>query len=270
MSSDGPLTSVTDALGNTTSYVRNGNGQVIEMVQPNPGSGQFGAPVTRYQYDTSGDMTGETLPDGSSLAWQYATFNTYGGPYDAVTESIDELGHQTWYTINSATGDVTQVEQVLGSQKNPAVDPITSYTYTPCQSSPNAPAGLVASQTDPRGIVTLYDYNAHGLLTLTTYAYGTNQQACTQEGYDTTDQYMIDDLTSQTNELQDVTSYTYDDLGRVLTETEPVPASGGTAPTLTYSRRRPNSSLKPGVLMLIYTHVHTRWFKALLCFSEGQ
>jgi YD repeat-containing protein len=133
------------------------------------------------------------------------------------------------------------------------------------------------SQTDPDGNQTVWTYDNLNRVSSETecagtssqatasYVYGTNQQVCTQEAYDS-----ADDMTSQTNELQDVTSYTYDDLGRVLTETEPVPASGGTAPTLTYSRRRPNSSLKPGVLMLIYTHVHTRWFKALLCFSEGQ
>ena len=38
------------------------------MIQPDPLPGQdSGPPVTLYQYDAAGDLTGETLPDGSQL-----------------------------------------------------------------------------------------------------------------------------------------------------------------------------------------------------------
>ena len=99
--------------------------------------------MTRYQYDASGDLTGETLADGSQLSWTYQTLSTSGGPYDALVESVDELGHQTWYTNDSTTGDVLAVEQVVGWSRG-------HRPWTPSRSIPTRPPRLL-SPTRPAG-----------------------------------------------------------------------------------------------------------------------
>ncbi len=233
LDSFGLPTSVTNALDQTTTYIRNADGLVTEMTQPDPSNGaqDSASPITTYQYDSKGDLTYEGLPDGSHLAWGYeAEADTPGGLYEAVDHYIDGLGEQTWYTIDPATGDVLDVEQAMGSTEDSDVDPITSYTYTQASSSSSdPPGGLVASETDPLQNVTTYDYNAHGLLTQTTYAYGTSDEATTQNGYDS-----LDDLTSQTNALGYTTTYSYDYLGRELSMTQPDPDPGNdSGPPLT-------------------------------------
>jgi RHS repeat-associated protein len=234
LDSFGLPTSVSNALDQTTTYIRNADGLVTQMTQPDPSNGaqDSASPITTYQYDSKGDLTYEGLPDGSHLAWGYeAEADTPGGLYEAVNHYIDGLGQQTWYTIDPATGDVLDVEQVMGSTEDPDVDPITQYTYTPApSSSSDPPGGLVASETDPLQNVTTYDYNAHGLLTQTTYAYNTNQPTFTQNGYDSSS----DNLLTQTNELGYTTTYTYDNLGRMKSKTEPAPYAGATAPVLNY------------------------------------
>ncbi len=208
-----------------TAYQRDANGRVLQMSQPDPANAEqdSGSPVTMYQCDSDGNLQQETLPDGLTQYWTYQTKSTYGGPYDALVEHVDGLGHQTYYGIDSATGDVLDVEQAVGSTEDPDVDPITHYTYTPApSSSSDPPGGLVASETDPLQNVTTYDYNAHGLLTQTTYA----DQTLIENAYDTSD-----DLTSQTNELGYATKYTYDNLGRELSMTEPDPANGENSST---------------------------------------
>ena len=56
---------------------------------------------------------------------------------------------------------------------------VTTYTYSPKPTAQGqTPGGLVATVTDPRGIVTAFTYNAHGLPTQIVYVIG--QLKCRQ------------------------------------------------------------------------------------------
>ncbi len=226
-------TSVLDAENNLTTYSRNVNGQVTQLVEPNPGNG---LPTTTYQYNANGELNGETLPDGSTELWTYQTINTAGGPFDqvlsdtystslpAVLEESDSPGSAppriTDYTLDPNTGDILDVNQN---------GLITAYTYTQHSSNPsNPPGGLAETMTDPNGNQTDYQFNSEGLLTQTTSAVGTSVQASTEEAYDS-----ADDLVTSTNALGYQTTYIYDVLGRMTSMTQP-PDSNGVHPVTSY------------------------------------
>ena len=233
----GLATSITDAENHVTTLTRDSNGLVTQIVGPNPGDG---APTVTYHYDSRGNLTEEDLPDGSQELWTYQTFSTYGGSLDQITSYTDDVllptpltdvthdvrAYLTLYTVDSSTGDILSVRQVVGQVdgqgNNETDDVVTGYTYTQHSSnSADPPAGLVATMTDPDGNETAYQYNAHGLLTQTTYAVGTDVQASTENAYDT-----ADNLVTATNELGYQTTYTYDALGRKTSMTQPADSNG--------------------------------------------
>ena len=232
----GQPTSITDAENHVTTITRDDNALATQIVQANPGDG---SPTTTYVYDSRGDLTEETLPDGSQKVWTYQTFDSLGGPLDQITsytdkvllaaplcESSNLLSYPTIYTIDPATGDVLSVRQVVGQvdgQGNSETDDVvTGYTYTQhSTNSADPPAGLVLSQIDPLGHVTQYQYNANGLLTQTAYALGTSDQAAVQDAYDS-----AGDLVTATDALGNQTAYTYDTLGRETSMTQPADNQG--------------------------------------------
>jgi YD repeat-containing protein len=170
--SDGALLTVTDHDGNVTTYG-----------QPFDSSGTAVGLQTSYSYDmTTGMMTGETAPDGSTQAWSYASYTTYGGQYDVVTDYENALGNYTAYTYDTSTtpnsADLITTEQFAsGSSSDPddtgqnmAVDggdPITTAVYTTAGNSSGVPLGLVYSTTDPDGLVSAFQYDADGNTTAT-------------------------------------------------------------------------------------------------------
>ncbi len=144
-----PVT-VTDALGNETSYTYNADEQVTEVQQPAVSNGgAMTTPTTNYTYDPStGVLTGETDPDGSTQSWNITSYITYGGTDVVPTEYTNGVGDETVYTYNTSTGDLLQSEQYLNGTtsdnlgQNTAVggDPITSCVYT-TEGAGNDPTG---------------------------------------------------------------------------------------------------------------------------------
>ena len=137
----GDPTSVENALGNTTIYDRNDNGQVTEMIQPSVANGYLTVvnPTTNYTYDsTTGMLTGEDNPDGSKQFWTYATYTTSGGSYVVPTETgegIDDLppGVQPPIDLivafNSGTGTSTYTYSPSLSSSGVAVYEDAYYDY---------------------------------------------------------------------------------------------------------------------------------------------
>ena len=138
----GDATSVENALGQTTAYLRNGNGQVTEMDQPDPATGNpFDADrlATSYTIDAdTGMITGQTNPDGSQQYWTYQSYNTFGGQYVAASESGNcGLGAVT----PGASSPVNNVVSFTYGSK--------TYTYAP-QMSAFSPNGVVYSAMGDR------------------------------------------------------------------------------------------------------------------------
>ena len=207
----GDPTSITDALGDVTTYAYNANGQVTGMTQPATGDGSV---PTAYTYDNEGDLTGETLPDGSSETWTYETITNSGDTLNVVATYVDPLGRETIYGYDSS-GNMTSTEQVVGWSPSSTNDVFTYYGYT---DSTGHPAGLLATTTDPDGHVTSYTYDSRGDLLSMSDPDGN----VTSYTYDA----MGDLLTGTTaygTATAATTTYTYDALGQVVEERDPEP-----------------------------------------------
>ncbi|HJQ18127.1 MAG TPA: RHS repeat domain-containing protein, partial [Allosphingosinicella sp.] len=108
---------------------------------------------------------------------------------------------------------VTQVSKTQGLANR-----VTTYTYTPVPTGNEPPAGLVATEQDPRGITTAYSYTHHGQVSQIVYAQGTADQTSVSMTYDAND-----NPTRYTNELSATTLTTYDNLDRLVSTTLPAP-----------------------------------------------
>ena len=252
VNSHGLVLSDTDFNGNTTTYTRDFNGRVLTMTTPPPNNDQgLGPLVTKYTYDDSGNLTDIQYPAGGGTEhWDYDPV------WNVPTKHIDQLNHETDYTIDPNTGEVLTVHEVdIGTN-----DRTTTYTYTPPPASPtDLPGGLILTEIDPLGNApganplehkTTYDYwtlpaNPTALdfgrfgqvkkitypdSTYVTYDYNAagNMSSSTDElGRTTTYVYDAQNQLIQTNypaagfgQANAVTSATYDGSGRMLTQTD--------------------------------------------------
>jgi len=216
----------------TTFYIRDEHGQITRVVgaDPDGASGPLLAPITDYEYDNKRNLETIRLPNGRSQDWTYdqAKFNQ-------VSQYVDEQGSVTNYQLN-ANGTVQYMQQVIGTDvgtlSTPGDDLFTQYLYSADLSSSIAPGsrlpgGLVTQVTDPLNNVTQFQYfrasssdagsgtidlDRVGLVQKVTYADSTHVDFT----YDSHRR-----LSSQSDELGRVTSFTYDDLGHTTTITQP-------------------------------------------------
>ena len=234
-----PLT-ITDPLKVTTTNKYDASGNLLSTARPLTGTSQTA--TTTYSYDPlkPGDMIKMTDADGK--AWQYA-YDQYGNR----SQTIDPLNDTTTFaydTVGRMPSRVSPKGNVSGGK--PATY-TTSYTYDAF--------GDVLTVTDPLAHVTTNQYDANRNLTLvkdadgnpTTYVYdAANQQTqvnradgtslATDYNADGTvlDQkdgknnailtYGYDPLarvSSSTDALGNVTSYSYDGAGNRLTQQDP-------------------------------------------------
>ncbi len=230
-----------DALGNETVFERAADGQILRQSEPTPdGSGQLD---TLYEYDGRGNLLRETRNDGSVRAWTYDVWNH-------AVSFVDELGRQTLYRRAAVTGDLLEIRLVVGevdsAHNGESDDSVEQFVYTPApQTLKDPPAGLVSEFTDSAGRVTLYEYNSRGLLTQTTHAVGTNDEATERYAYDE-----ADNLVAYTDEIDRTTEYEYDFLDRLIETRLPDPDGGGSAerPVIRYeydARNRRTRTIDP-------------------------
>ena len=116
--------------------------------------------------------------------------------------------------VDGTNGNITEVRQVNGGGTS---DSVTTLGYTTTNVK-----GLVSSVTDPRGFVTNYGRDAHGLVTSVTYAAGTAGEAIEEFSYD-----VFDNLQWSEDGLDRRTDYLWDKLDRLTTITLPDPDGAG-------------------------------------------
>jgi len=145
----GDLQSVTNAVGHVTQFtLYDRAGRVKQMIDPNgvvtdtvytprgwvssvtmtpPGGA---ARTTTYTYDNAGQLTGATLPDGSTLGYSYDAAHRLVGITDAkgntVTYTLDNTGNKTGEQVKDPSGNLqrnitrvydalNRVQQVTGA-----------------------------------------------------------------------------------------------------------------------------------------------------------
>lgn len=228
----GRVTSETDGLGNTTSYVWNALGRIESITHPDPDdTGVLTAPVesftydwygrpltetavngviTEYAYDSAGLLASVTVkdPDGAGPLTDIVTSWLYDDLNRPVTET-DALANATTTTYDAA-GRVLTTTLPDPDGAGPLTAPVTTFTYDDI--------GRLESTTDALGQTTSYEYDAAGNLKKTTNALSDSVTSA----FD-----ILGRVTSMTDPLGNVTSYTYDKLGRVLTTTLPDPDGAG-------------------------------------------
>jgi YD repeat-containing protein len=151
-----------------------------------------------FAYDSAGRAISSTHAGGADLT--QVAYNTNG----TVTVT-NPLGKQATYHFTVING-VKRISQIVGvpSPNCPASN--STYTYDT--------RGLLVSQTDNKGNITEYAYNARGLRTSNIQAVGTSQQRVTTATW-----HPSLPLPMQITEPDRTVTYTRDALGRVLTRT---------------------------------------------------
>jgi RHS repeat-associated protein len=193
-----------------------------------------------FGYDTVGDLTSVTDPDGnaSSTAGDYTTTSTYD-TFGQLRTSTDANGHTTHYdafdpngypqTITDATTRATTYTYDVRGNVLTITDPLqhtSSFTYDVYGRPGDASRGsagfaskIPKDQAAGAYIITpapVYDANDNA-----TTATAPNGAVYTA-AYDTDDQMSFAlDPTDSSGDPQRKTSYTYDKVGNLLTTTEP-------------------------------------------------
>jgi RHS repeat-associated protein len=209
------VASVSDGLGNQTTYSYDANNNLTSIVVPvGTAPGDFSTMTTSFTYTDSAHPyypTSQTDPQGNTLAYTYdangnlvstvddlTTNNTYSYTYnsDGTLDTItDAMGGVTTYGYDSS-GNLTSVTPP---------SPLGQTTIVPDTLS------RVASRTDGKGQVTTYTYDDLDRITQILYNNGS------------TEDYTFDADGNQTQLVDSTgtTTYTYDALNRLKTKTFP-------------------------------------------------
>ncbi|WP_419580845.1 dockerin type I domain-containing protein [Stieleria magnilauensis] len=140
----------------------------------------------------------------------------YDQVFSQLTRSVDELGRQTLFLVDPATGNQTEMRVVVGAvdETEDGDDLITRYTYTG--------SGLLETMTDALGRVMRYEYDARDRLSRVVAAEDTVDEAISR--------YEYDDAGNQTAVIDprgNRTEYQYDAMNRVTVITEADPDGDG-------------------------------------------
>ena len=227
----GTGTETTDPQGNLWTSTTDSNGYPLSVTGPDPdASGPETRPVTRYRYDSVGNLLSLTAADGSSQSW------TYDSAFNQPLSYTDARGKQTLYTLD-AQGNIVKAQQVINTQDPPASitdDLVTTFTYTTATTTPtnDAPGGLLSSFTDPLGLHTEYTYGVRNNITKIVHHNTTGlgvRITVSEYGYND-----YDDVIWTKDGLARQTSYAYDNLHRATTVTLADPDGAGGQPAPQY------------------------------------
>jgi RHS repeat-associated protein len=219
----GDVVSVTDPMNgqpgfsnDITTYKYDNIDQLVQETDPAPSANQP-SPVKQWNYDNEGNLTGEldTNANGTGntyqVTYQYDSLNrlvneidatgTITHAYDAAgqeTGTTDQLGHTTNYSYDSL-GELTQ--EIDPSQDGVAARPTTNFGYDA--------NGDQVFTTDPTGGLTVSNFDPLGQETMTTDPDGNTVHTTYNAN---------GDVSSITDSVGNKTSYTRDNLGRVISE----------------------------------------------------
>ena len=226
---------VTDALGRSTRYTYDSAGNLTTLTGPD-GS------MTSVTYDSLGDVTSVTDARGQRRSY---TYDSLGNLLTAAVPTSAGDSVSTITRDSTHPGDVTAIRDPLGRT--------TSFNYDP--------DGLVVRVTNPLGDASTAAYDSEGNIVRQTSAAGNVATArydalgrivTASTGTSTNLRYAYDPngrVASQTDAAGHTTSYTRDPLGRVVKVTRP----DGTSSTSTYnSQGRTLTSTTPGGLTTRY------------------
>ena len=230
---NGRLQSVSDALGETTSYAYNLATNTTIVTYPTDANGNVG--VATMVYDSYGDLLRSTDPLGN------VTTNVYDANHDLISVT-DPLGHTNSYTYDSNGNKLSATYPATLTSKKTTSS--TTYNQYSEPTSTTDELGNVRtfnydtnfnplSVTDTAGTLASFIFNPDGTMAAGAIGYDLTAQPslASQFTYDADG-----NLSSRTDALGRTTSYSYNSLGNKLTMTSPTPASGmgGTASTTNY------------------------------------
>jgi RHS repeat-associated protein len=205
-----------DPLGNETKYLRNADGLVLKMTQPDPdGPGSFTSPITSYAYNASGDLLRVVLPDGNTQQWSYSA------DLHQMLSFTNELGN-TWEYRYDVQGNLLLVEDPLGDPlwlgrddqgqvSGSAHLSSTEVKIADATSFARDENGRIKKLTNPDSTIRTFTYDeADNLLTAT--------DELEQQWSATWDS--LNRMTSITDPEEATTSFTYDAAGLTTTITD--------------------------------------------------
>ena len=234
----GRLQSVTDALGETTSYAYNLATNTTAVTYPLDANGNPSSAVMTYDgygmllstkdplglitsnvYDVNHNLISVTDPLGHTNSYTYdSNGNKTSSTYPNITQGVNT----TSYTAYNQYSEPTSTTDELGNVRTFNYD--ASYNPQSVTDTINGAPATLAS----------FIFNANGTLQAGAIGYDITAQptAASQFSYDANG-----NMTGRIDALGRFTSYTYDSLGNKLTTTLPLPNSGtsATAATTTYT-----------------------------------
>jgi RHS repeat-associated protein len=238
-----------NADGHAVTYGRDSSGRITSVTESDPdGTGPLSSLTTQYIYeqDAAGrrNLYQVVLPDGGTITYTNTLFtNSLGVSFyrvTAVTESSHDAPGQdrvTRYEIDSETGNVLSIRQVIGTEAVDATldadDVYVEISYT--TSADGVPAGLIKQliQYSAAGVsqTSQYTYDAEGKLTREVMGVGTPEETYVEYVYDSVTDNLIgtsvfvaagvDGLVGTSDDIKRSMGYSFDALDRLVGMTMP-------------------------------------------------
>jgi RHS repeat-associated protein len=220
---NGNLTTAITLLGGTNTYQYDGNNRLV--FKRNPSGKESHITYNAQNYVTSvldesdGGKFFEYDYDTSKQEYYAFVRTTEGNVYERW---FDRNGTEIRRTVNGvappappadptsyerdAVGNITRIVYADGATVTRAYDPVFN---------------TLIEEVDELGVVTRYQYDAHGSLTNRTEAFGTDHARVTQWAYDALGQLVRLVRKGDSNTLDAVTQWTHDQWGNQSTVTDP-------------------------------------------------
>jgi RHS repeat-associated protein len=267
--SAGDLTGYTNQNGNLSTYAFNALGEMTSETLPDSGTTTS---TYTFAYDGVGNQTSETMPISTGVT--ATTYDSYDAmnrlststdalgnittyTYDKVGNQIgvtDPLGNVTTSTYNAANEETAVTTPLSGSGQS-QVSATTTFGYNAVGEQTSATnalgdlwqysynsRGWKTGVIDPLGNETLYGYDAVGDQTSVSemvpqkgLGFGVITSTVYSVAYQTTSTYnAIGEVTTVTDNDGGITSYSYDQVGNLLSQSGPVGCSCGGSGNMTF------------------------------------